>query len=126
MSLAGLRWVDLAWQIPDGIKNSLVVLVVEVQRWFFESLVLVKVRAGIISYGVRRHVYGRLQSLRRVVLAWQSLDKGRPLSTREDLNFRHSAYKTDALISELLGQAHSRALFSAQPARGAKTRKIPK
>lgn len=27
---------------------GLVVLVVEVQRWFFESLVLVKVRAGIL------------------------------------------------------------------------------
>ena len=47
-------------------------------------------------------------------------------STRGDLNSRHSVYKTDALISELLGQAHWRALFSAQPAKGAKTKKMLK
>ena len=57
---------------------------------------------------------------------WRSLVGRLICGARGDLNSRHTVYKTDALISELLGQAHSRALFSAHPAMGTKTRKILK
>lgn len=48
------------------------------------------------------------------------------LSSRGDLNPRHSVYKTEALNAELLMQAHPSALFSNHPASGIRIRNSEK
>ena len=48
------------------------------------------------------------------------------MSNRKDFNLHLPVYKTEALGVKLLVQLQRRTLFSAQPARGASTRKIKK